>query len=294
MIVVRVKGGLGNQMFQYAAGLRLAHVRQVELKLDLSYYKRPPEGSTPRKFELDRLNISAPVAIPEEIGCFTRDPAGGRRWRRLVLRLLGASGRPWIREDTPRFDPRVLRAPRDAYLDGYWQSERYFGDVVDRVRSEFTFRDPLEGKSREIADRIGSCESVSLHVRRADYISHSRAAARHGTCPLEYYRRAVAEINRRVGHPEFYVFSDDAKWAREYIQTEFPSTFVDHNDPEYGFDDMHLMSLCRHHVIANSSFSWWGAWLSRPLNRIVIGPRRWFADSESASADLLPTDWLRL
>ncbi len=294
MIVVRVMGGLGNQMFQDAAGLRLARVRRVELKLDLSYYERPPRGSTPRKFELDRLNISAPVAIPEEIGRFTRDPTGGHRWWRLVPRLLGASGPRWIREGTMRFDPRVLRAPRNAYMDGYWQSERYFRDAGDRVRSEFTFRDPLEGKSREIADRIGSCESVSLHVRRGDYVSHSRVAARHGACPLEYYRRAAAEIAGRVGRPEFFVFSDDAKWARDNVQTGFPSTFVDHNDPEHGFEDMHLMSLCRHHVIANSSFSWWGAWLSRPLNRIVIGPRRWFADSESASADLLPTDWLRL
>ena len=193
-----------------------------------------------------------------------------------------------------RFDPRVLRAPRNAYMDGYWQSERYFRDAGDRVRGEFTFRDSLEGKSREVADRIASCESVSLHVRRGDYVSRSRVAVRHGACPLEYYGRAVAEIASRVHRPEFFVFSDDARWARDSIHTGFPSTFVDHNDPEHGFDDMHLMSLCRHHVIANSSFSWWSAWLSRPRGRIVIGPQRWFADSESDSADLLPDDWLRL
>ncbi len=294
MIIVRVKGGLGNQMFQYAAGLRLAQVRRVELKLDLSYYERPPRGSTPRKFELDRLNISAPKANPDEIARFTRNPAGGRRVRWLSRLLRAASGRRWIREDSLRFDPRVLRAPRQTYLDGYWQSERYFRDADERVRGEFSFRDSLEGKSGDVADRIGSCESVALHVRRGDYVSRSRVAARHGACSLEYYRSAVAEIARRVGCPEFFIFSDDATWARDSIQTGFPSTFVDHNGPDSGFEDMHLMRLCRHHVIANSSFSWWGAWLSPPRDRIVIGPRLWFADSESESADLLPTDWLRL
>lgn len=294
MIVTRLEGGLGNQMFQYAAGLRLACVRGTTLGLDLSLLEAPVQHcATPRSYELGPLRVSARRASPEQVEALVDKRRGAfARW--LPDRLTPARRAAAAVERHYHFDPEVLELPDDVCLRGYWQSERYFADAAERVRSELSVRAPASGRNAELAAAIAACEAVSLHVRRGDYVSDATTNAVHGVCSLDYYRRAVAHVASRVTEPHFFLFSDDPEWTREHLRLDAPTTVVDHNDAGHGHEDLRLMSRCRHHVLANSSFSWWGAWLGTGPDRIVVAPRRWFRDETKDTSDLLPSAWVRL
>jgi hypothetical protein len=179
-------------------------------------------------------------------------------------------------------------------LDGYWQSERYFADVSDRLRSEFTFKASAAGRNAEIAGEIAAVNAVSLHVRRGDYATNPAMTAMHGICPIDYYDRAVEFVIERVADPVFFLFSDDPDWVREHLKIDWAVVVVEHNDSDTGHEDLRLMGLCRHHVIANSTFSWWGAWLNPSPEKIVVAPKRWFAEDSIDTSDLLPADWVTL
>ena len=287
MIIVRLMGGLGNQMFQYAAARRLAHVHDAELKLDLSWFGT----QTKRFYELGCFNVAARLASDRERRRFV--PEGKRMWRKVVDRLHSGSAR-YVREEHFHFDEKVLALPDGCYLKGYWQSPRYFEDAEDVIRQDFSFRLLPQGKNQEWAVRIGQVNAVSLHVRRGDYVTEPETNRLHGICDVGYYHRAVEEIAARVQAPQFFIFSDDPQWARESIQLNHPSTVVDVNGPRHGCEDLRLMTLCRHHIIANSSFSWWGAWLCRNENKLVYAPRAWFTSSAHQTQDVIPPQWHRL
>lgn len=189
--------------------------------------------------------------------------------------------------------PGIREVSHNAYLAGYWQSEKYFSDASETIRADFTFRQPLSEQNAEMAERIGQGMSVSLHVRRGDYASNPKTNTAHGLCSLEYYRAAVLHMAEHIERPEFFVFSDDIAWVKANLEIDFPCWYVDHNQGTESYNDMRLMSLCRHHIIANSSFSWWGAWLNRDPDKIVVAPRRWFANGKR-SEDLLPASWVSL
>ncbi len=288
MIVVRLCGGLGNQLFQYAAGRRLAHARRTELVLDLGWYARTPSSDTPRIYELGHYPIQARPAMPTEA-----------LWCRLhegrLLRRLPFLPRRWRhrREKSFEFDSLVLDLPDNTYLDGYWQSYRYFEDIAELICAELTSMVPLGPQDEKVATSIAKGDAVSVHVRRGDYVTHQAAASNHGLCSLDYYKAALARVLPHVERPHFFVFSDDAAWARENLPLPGPATFVDHNGPATAFQDMRLMSLCNHQITANSSFSWWGAWLNLRPDKIVVTPKQWFADQRDTSA-LAPGDWIRL
>jgi len=287
MIVVRLCGGLGNQLFQYAAGRRLAHARQTELVLDLAWYERTPASNTRRAYELANYPIHARAAVGlESLWCRLHS---GRLWRRLPL------PRRWtnFRERSFDFDGTMLELPDDVYLDGYWQSHRYFDDAADLVRAEATPLVPGGPRDLAIAAMIQTSQAVSVHVRRGDYVARKAAATVHGTCSLDYYAAAIGAVASRLSDPHFFVFSDDSDWTRHNLALPGPSTYVDHNGPEAAFQDLRLMSLCKHHVIANSSFSWWGAWLATSSDKIVVAPKHWFADKR-ATPSLTPDSWIRL
>jgi hypothetical protein len=286
VIVTRNQGGLGNQMFQYAAGLAQAAARQTRLAIDLSRLG-VRDGRTPRTYELDRFCIGARPARPEELERLRKRPLAARIASRLDARAAA-------RERHFHFDPAVARLPDDTCLEGYWQSERYFERCADRVRSEFRFRSQPEGRNAELAREIAARAAVSVHVRRGDYASDAAVGGFHGLCPIDYYLRAVGYLAERVGDPVFIVFSDDPGWARAHLDLGHPAIVVDHNGPHDGPEDLRLMSLCRHHVIANSTFSWWGAWLNPDPAKIVVAPERWFADGAHDTRDLLPRGWVRL
>lgn len=287
MIITRLQGGLGNQMFQYAAGLRLATARHTQLKLDLTLLDA--RGSrTPRTYELHRFRISAERATPEETeALLAKRPLAARISRRLDRRAAA-------RERHFHYDAAVARLPDGTCLQGYWQSERYFGDVAARVREEFSFERAPSGRNAELAREIAGRAAVSVHVRRGDYAADATTRAFHGLCPIDYYHRAAAYVSERVCNPIFVLFSDDPEWTRTHLEVGGDAIVVEHNGPHDGPEDLRLMSLCRHHVIANSTFSWWGAWLNPDPEKIVIAPERWFADRDHDTRDLLPDRWVRL
>ena len=295
-VVTRLIGGLGNQMFQYAAGRALALRCGAALKLDLSGFAAAIQ--TKRRYELDCFSIHGSVASQRELAKFGRtgsslSPRLGRflRWLRID-RLDGA----WstYHERHFEFDPAVpgLRAP--VYLDGYWQSERYFSDIADVLRKDFIAKAPLDQENEAIAKGIDAVNAVSLHIRRGDYVDDPTTNRFHGICSPDYYQRAVDYITARAGTPHLFVFSDDQQWARANLNFAVPLKFIDANPPERGHLDMQLMARCRHHVIANSSFSWWGAWLNPLPEKVVVAPSRWFGAASHDTRDLIPPDWVRL
>lgn len=297
IVVTSLMGGLGNQMFQYAAARAVALRCGAALKLDLSELTRGAAYSR-RHYELGTLPIRAATLEDGERDRLWRAAPSGAGWRRKLRRLLARDHRPIAspiyREVHFHFDEAVLSLRPPVHLYGYWQSERYFLDCADAIRREFAFPQPSDGPGKEMSEQIDSSNSVSLHVRRGDYVVDPKTNEVHGVCSLDYYRRAVDHIRAHVPAPHIFVFSDDQQWARANLKLEVPTTIVDFNSPEQGHRDMHLMMRCRHHIIANSSFSWWGAWLSPSCEKIVIAPRRWFNDASRDTRDLIPMSWVRL
>ena len=294
MIIVRLMGGLGNQMFQYAAARRLALVNNAQLKLDLSWFANIPLQDTHRQYELHIFNSVQTAASPKEIRVLRGRDIGG--WPKLVKRLLKSDGlsRSHVKENGCRFVAGLLDLRGDFYLDGYWQSPGYFEDVEEVIRADFTFRAAPDSRNDEIGRFIDSCEAVSLHVRRGDYVENKHAERHHGTCSLDYYAAAIATVRAQVHDPHFFVFSDDPDWAKGNLNIACSTTYLEHNAPERGCEDLRLISLCKHHVIANSSFSWWGAWLSQNRDGIVCAPAQWVNDPEMNVNDTVPDSWIRL
>lgn len=293
MVIVRLMGGLGNQMFQYAAGRRLALGQNIPLKLDVTWFLRWPS----RAYALHALSIAEAFATPQEV----REVAGpettgiGRLMFRLRRRWRIGYRWTWIHEPgLSPFDAGVLVPRERTYLDGYWQSERYFSDVAVTIRRDFTLRAPPGARTRELADQIGAVDSVSVHVRRGDYVSDPKTSEIRNVCTPDYYRRCVAYVAAQVTRPHLFLFSDDPPWVAANLRFDHPTTLVSEAASSGGHEDLRLMSLCRHHIIANSSFSWWGAWLNAREDKLVLAPRRWMNDPRADDRDWLPPEWIRM
>lgn len=291
-VIVQVIGGLGNQMFQYAAGRALSMRLSRRLRLDTAAFSGYGRH---QGFELTRVFACRPeIATKEEIrGLLGWRALHAARKTLMRPRFAMLHGARLVVEPHFHYWPGFRDLSNGAYLAGYWQSEKYFLDAAETVRADFTFTQPLSSPNAALADKIDGTAAVSLHVRRGDYALDPRTKANHGLCSLEYYRAAISYIAERVGHPEFFVFSDDVEWTRANLKIDFPCTYVDHNQASESYNDMRLMSLCRHHIIANSSFSWWGAWLRPRPDKIVVAPRKWFANANRVD-DLFPPAWVTL
>jgi hypothetical protein len=297
MIIVKLSGGLGNQMFQYAAARRLATIHNAELKLDLSFLGRDRRRNTPREYELKHLKISAAIATPADVARIAGIDAGAvtNAMARLCRKVGLMKPNPNIfAEKYFHFDEALLGAPDNIYLDGYWQSEKYFKDIGDILREEFKVRYPLEGENLELAKKIKGTTSVSVHFRRGDYATNPAVGRYHGSCGLEYYGECVDLLCKKVSEPHFFIFSDEPEWAEGNLRLPHPATVVKHNGPRKGYEDLRLMALCRHNIIANSSFSWWGAWLNDNREKMVLAPEKWFNDPETKTSDLMPGNWIKI
>jgi hypothetical protein len=291
MIITQVIGGLGNQMFQYAAGRALAEQHGVLLKLDISHFK----AYRPRTYQLNCFNIQERFANQLEIARMDWSATTGIFYRvfQVWRKMLPYQPRAAFRENAS-YDPTIWDMPAQVYLYGYFQSERYFVHQAERIRREFTFRDAPSGLNQTLAQQIGSTQAVSLHIRRGDYISNPITRQMHGVCSLDYYAECIRRIASQLSTPHFYIFSDEPTWANDNLHLKYPASFISHNSPAQAHEDLRLMSLCQHHIIANSSFSWWGAWLNPNPNKLVYAPARWFNDPNKDSQHIIPETWIKV
>jgi hypothetical protein len=292
-VIVRLAGGLGNQLFQYANGRAIARRSNAALLFDTSGLgaRNVPDGlkGYTRAFDLRHFNIAGSVARPSDFPILVRS-AVGRPWLRALAR-----GCDFVLErDETRFDLRVarLRVRATAWVDGYWTCEGYFLEIADLIRSELTLKRPPEGLNSELAARIRDVEAISVHVRRGDYLAPDHRGM--GALPLGFYHAAASRFLDGSVQPSFFVFSDEPDWARAHLVLPGPTTVVSHNDVEHGYEDLRLMSLCRHHIVANSTFSWWGAWLGRKPGQIVCAPARYYLNHDRPKPDIYPDTWHRI
>ncbi len=287
-VSIRLVGGLGNQMFQYSAARAVALRSGVSLKLDLSWFGADPD----RKYALYPFSIDAETCIAN-----TQPPKSlvariSRRIRRGSVSRMG--GAAYYAEKSFLYDPAIETLQPPVELDGYFQSERYFAVYREQIIQDFTLREGPEPAARELLDRICSSEAIGLHIRRGDYVSNAATNAYHGTCAMDYYESGLDAVRQGMSRPQCFVFSDDPRWARENLRTDIPTTFVDVHGADRAHEDLRLMRACKSFVIANSSFSWWGAWLGQSDGKVVVAPTRWFKDEKMDTSDLLPDDWFRL
>jgi hypothetical protein len=289
-------GGIGNQIFQYAAARRLAHINNTQLLLDLSWFEESGPSAN-RKYELAVFNISGAIAASSDVAAL-KSKKPNPFWNCLSDFLnkfnFHINQTQIITEKDYSFNSAILSIKGNIYLNGYWQSEKYFIDIEEIIRREISFKtNPLE-YNQSALDKIKSSESIAVHIRRGDYVTDEVTNAYHGLCNLEYYRLAANHIANQLKKPVFFVFSDDITWARDNLNLDYEINFMDYNHPEQGWEDLRLMSSCKHQIIANSSFSWWGAWLNHNPGKIVIAPQKWFNDISINIEDLLPAGWVRL
>ncbi|MBO6236685.1 MAG: alpha-1,2-fucosyltransferase [Schwartzia sp.] len=285
MVLAEVSGGLGNQMFQYACGKALAIRNSDRFSLDFSWYDRQ-DGRT---FQLWRYNID----YEECDNAGLKSLRTAHKFRRWGERLLFGNRR--IRENGTGYDDSVFRAKGNLYLQGFWQSEKYFRDCKRTIENEFCLVEELDVENRAWAEKIRqSRNAVSVHIRRGDYVTVPVNQEIFAEVSLNYYNDSLKIMGSLLGEMNVFVFSNDLPWAKANLVSDAPMFFVDVNDENNGHKDMHLMSLCGHNIIANSTFSWWGAWLNKNREKIVIAPRKWFKKEELNHDDIIPDEWIVL
>ncbi|MHB8533843.1 MAG: alpha-1,2-fucosyltransferase [Sulfuricaulis sp.] len=280
-------------MFQYSVGRQLAEIHKTELKLDVTGFDK----YSLRSYGLGVFQIQDAFATQGDIRAVVGIGQRLAQKLRQKLRLPADRKRTrYIKELEPGYDPEILLLSDNVYLDGYWQSEKYFSAIAHNIRREFTVASPQSGRNLELAAIMQDCVSVSVHIRRGDYISNPQTNRFHGVCDLDYYFRCISMAAEMTQYPHFFVFSDDLKWAQTNLKLTYPVTFIDNNGTVNAHEDLRLMSQCQHHIIANSSFSWWGAWLNARTDKIVFAPKCWLAAEghQKKTNSIIPDTWLRV
>ena len=286
-VVVGLSGGLGNQLFQYAAGRALSLKLEVDLVLDTSWFHGQPERAYALEpFSINAKTYSGPVLLPKWIKGLESRLA--RRWARRRFDV------PIYREPHFHFDNEFSSVQDPVYLEGFWQSEQYFMGCKEIIARELTLKAGPTDQFKLIANHIQSSDAICIHIRRGDYVTNPIASQMHGLCSLDYVYKGVIEVAKDLNIPHCFIFSDDPEWVHKNLKLDLPFTVIDIATPHEAHLDLSLMTQCKYFVIANSSLSWWGAWLSPyPLKR-VIAPLNWFASSKIRTDDLIPQTWKRL
>ncbi len=270
MIVVRLQGGLGNQMLQYAVGMQLATIHHTPLYLDLSWFSQQQDVAWPREFKLHQFHTSYRLVNLQQLS-----------WR-----LRFTSHLPWLNpfklknvRETPAggFDETILNAGDHVLLEGFYNGYRYFEQIRPALLREFEPIEHLEPANQQCLQRIQACNAVSVHIRRGDYALTDF----HGMLGVDYYNEAIRYVAKKAGSPvRLFIFSDEPEWVMQHMEFTHPFEIISHNKDEKNYRDMQLMKHCKHNIIANSTFSWWGAWLNENEEQMVVAPQNWSNDQQ--------------
>jgi len=291
VIITAIKGGLGNQMFQYALGRKLSLMRNEELFLDLSWFQNPGED-TKRNFALHHFNIDAKIATPEQV----RKLKGNDRLHRTYLvRALKKFSlykqKNYFRESGPFYDHSIIASSKSGYYDGHWVDYRYFEDISTVIVNDFSLVENFKLEQSKNFEAVKNTQSVSVHIRRGDYAYRKSTQEFHGLLPVSYFKTSIETIAKNLDNPHFFFFSDDIDWVKENISIAYPHTYIEPALPEYEALDLILMSACQCNIISNSTFSWWAAWLNQSPSKIVIAPPFW-SKLVPDSTRILPSSWI--
>ena len=266
MVIVKILGGLGNQMFQYAYAKSL-EIRGFDVKLDLSGFKNYKLHGG---YQLDKYNIDIEQA----------------KYSRILFSRINPF--KTIKEKTLMFDSDLLLLTGNEYVKGYFQTDKYFFKIRDLLLKQFTLNREISSSTKKYKNKIKNENSCSVHIRRGDYVSNSKTNNIHGTCSLSYYQKAIEIIKQKYENINFYIFSDDINWTKENLKIK-NSVYIDHKGMPH--EDIYLMSICMHNITANSSFSWWGAWLNKNNDKTVIAPKQWFKTKKN---EIIPGKWIKI
>lgn len=292
-IIAQLQGGLGNQLFQYATARAMAHKHQCQVLLDYSWFIKIDQDVTPREPLLSSLDIQGIPISPESI---TKKPS---RTQKILQELWPISTYIYTEKSHYKFDPYLGMAPafksQNLHLMGYWQSFRYFDSIKKILQTEITPKISLDSHYRDYLNQIKSTNSAMLHVRRGDYVNLASAAKIHGFIGLKYYQRGIEILLKKYGDIQFFVFSDDLAWAEENLPHKDKITLIRSLEGKDAvIQELELMTHCQHHLIANSSLSWWGAWLAKSESGSIICPKKWTNDCQMNGDDLLPFHWQKI
>ena len=288
-----LQGGLGNQMFQYAIARALSEHYQSSFLLDRSWFDLPQIETTPRPYQLEFLKIQK---VAQTTVGFPKRP---KRLKRLLQQFLSFGPIVYYQGNAFEYDAELLNldglGQRDLFLFGYWQAFPYLEPIKMILQQEFKTQQPISAHYQSYLKQIGSSESVMLHIRRGDYVNSPSAAKFHGALTLSYYQQAIEELLLNKPNAHFFIFSDDLPWAKEALPKDLQITFVENAlQADAAAQELQLMYACKHHIIANSSLSWWGAWLKQDCGGFVFAPNRWISDSSLDLSTLLPAHWQKI
>lgn len=290
--VIKLQGGLGNQLFQYAFGKAIEFYTKIPVEFDdIKYLGKNPY----RNYELSRYNTNV-VLIDH-----TRKKSILKKILRELLIIKHLKNKvnvyknkkiEWIKleDNSLTYCDKYKHIKKGMYIEGFYQCEEYFKEISDKIRQDFVFKEKLNDQNLEILNEIKSSESVSLHIRRGDYLSCSG----YGILSVGYYKKGLDIIKDKLKDKDLkiFVFTEDTAWAKENIKFDVDTMFVNCNNSEEGYFDLELMRNCKHNIIANSSLSWWGAWLNNNPSKIVIAPDPWFIDI--VNSDIVPDEWIKV
>ncbi len=276
MLIVKLKGGLGNQLFQYGFGRFLANKRNEQLKLDISSMGSAKD--TKRKYVLDKFNIKTGIASTEEIQKYA--PSAFARFFKQKI----------FREFNIGWQPHLLTSQKN-YFEGYWQSYLYLDPIKDKLLQEITLKNPFTDYYQQISSQIKNSNSVAIHIRRGDFADNQKIKSIHQTINIDYFKKALELINTKITNPIFFIFSDDIAWVKTNLKTNGQNIYVSPEKNSEATQELILMSQCQHQIISNSTFSWWAAYLNQNTNKIVIAPKKWNNKYQGHYQHLLPQEW---
>lgn len=288
MKIIYFYDGLGNQMFQYSFYKKIKK-KNKNTYGNLNFYKK---NKVHNGYELKKIfNIDIEEDKKESI--FFNLSIKKNIFQRIIYKILNnLKIILYVEKWGEKNIEKIIEKKFIKYYFGWWQSEKYFKDISSEISLEFKFPEFKDEKNIELKNKILNSNSVSIHIRRGDYQNNIYLG---GLAPLFYYEAAIKYILKEVSNPVFYIFSNDAEWCKENLKIDFPTYYIDWNKGEESFRDMHLMSLCKHNIIPNSTFSWWGAWLNSNPNKIVIAPERWFNKCLKWNySNIIPESWIKI